>query len=1767
MPQRHTRRPRRWLLLPLALAACLVLPRQGAAQQCTEEPCGPIDTTDPTVTISPTSGSKPAGAMAVQVNFSDNHILDHWSRQIVFNGQDVTSAFTYTQTNNWTSRVNGSVNIGTGTNTLTATICDWTGYNCTLATATYTGPAPAVRVTPDGASVSAAPGTKQTARFTVVNSGATPSTYALSLSCPVAMGCTVPSTSLTVGAADSAFVDVTLTVSGSGTVQLTASAAGVSDAGSVSVGALAAADPGYPLDGPSMERIERRHCVTLSAGSGVANECGELRVVHPLPGARALNKERTPVLVYNHNQAWPFVLAAAHVTPRAGTRPDTVRGYLTVGTLTATARKWPGWSSDTTKRVAVGLGYQTRATGIYDYQLTIVAEFNGSATRDTLHTRTGKLVHVNRNGSAFGPGWWLSGVEQLYPQAGDSLVLWVGGDGSARIYRGTPGSNQWTAAAMDRPDGLQKINGEYVRTLPGGAQVWYNGSGYHVRTVNTLGHVTYFRYNAGGNLSEMVLPTAGGQADSLRYTFQYGGTVAGCATSTTTGLTRVGSPAPGGGYRYTDLCVDGVTRRPSRITDPDGRSVQYTWTSVSAMATRTDRRGGIAFFGYNSAQFTQVKRVAAVGDTLATGFGLGAALGYTTATPLKDFYMVLNTPRTDVGDRTNWWLGRYGMPTQVQNPAGHVTQIQRGDPRWPARVTRVVQPTGFESTATYDDRGRPVTTTAWNPYGDGRSATTTYRWHPTLDLVTQTVSPEGEVATTEYDAQGRRVWDQVGTQASRRVDYTYYPLGSSAPGLVATVTQGGLTESFEYDNRGNLGAVVSPTGIRTETYHDRIGRVTVNRSPVGGGAWKTEAIFYDVADQVDSTVTAAGTQRLIVHNTYDEEGNPKSVSRWSDPDPAGIGHITSQWVYDLAGRKIVEVAPDGMRDSTVYDKNGNAVEAHGRRRDGAGNRYVVRMKYDGMNRLIQRVVPEVAYAPEDVGIALRGFIFPHETQALTGYYPPDPNRRRSPPYPWYPTDTNTWQYVIRADTATFAYGTTGGMTRADNRDARVRRSYYPNGQLRGDTSIVRTIAEISAGGNWTSHVYGTEHTYDRNGRRVELKHPEILAPRPGGVLKDRTRWAYDRQTGALAEVTDPLGNRYAYAYNPLGQVESLTLPGGIVDTYRYDSEGRLVRQLTQNNSLSQHRYPSALLRNDTLTFDVRGKLLSSTNRVASGDTTIATYTPFGHVDEVTTTSRGDTIWGIVPYSRITENSDHDAMGNRTGVSIQSTFQLAKSYQKNQTSQTWAYQNGTGRQFRAGGSFQRDTIMFDEAGNIHFSTTVAYAFNSSAPDLRDQMYYYGADNQLRAAESRVVDVPSGWPNEMSPYSRSFETYRYDALGRRVLVWMRRDCYEPGDGSPNSARSVLCETPYARRTVWDGDHELYEIQAWAGWDGNYLDPAEVDTGYVNLPKGSARSAIDYGEFDINPFYGRVAYVHGALLDQPLAVVRMGYGDMQDTLNYWYPSARKVEPFVIVPLWNHRGQPALGTYGDGGWRLCSGNRCVFNTWPELWAGYARAKIQRNAWHGSLLEDKADVSGLNYRRNRYYDPASGRFTQEDPAGLAGGLNAYGFPEGDPVNYTDPYGLCGVLGAGTSVLEGWAGAALRGRRYTVGAGIRDAASGAVCLRWARRAITVVRAVSRVASANADAADVDAAVAGLEGNGDVEETNKVRNVDRTGEGTKATDAFGEFAEAIGAEVRTSQDGQTDFVNLPGGGTASVRPHSSENTPTVQVTRPGQKTVKVRFDSY
>lgn len=105
----------------------------------------------------------------------------------------------------------------------------------------------------------------------------------------------------------------------------------------------------------------------------------------------------------------------------------------------------------------------------------------------------------------------------------------------------------------------------------------------------------------------------------------------------------------------------------------------------------------------------------------------------------------------------------------------------------------------------------------------------------------------------------------------------------------------------------------------------------------------------------------------------------------------------------------------------------------------------------------------------------------------------------------------------------------------------------------------------------------------------------------------------------------------------------------------------------------------------------------------------------------------------------------------------------------------------------------------------------------------------------------------------------------------------------------------------------------------------------------------------------------------------------------------------------------------FANGARTRCEGDGpCLGTEWNLGWKAYGarsngavQSTTNQAAWLGNVMEDHHDASGLLYRRNPYYNPQTGRFTQEDPIGLAGGMNVYGFAAGDPASYSDPFGLC----------------------------------------------------------------------------------------------------------------------------------------------------------------
>ena len=82
-----------------------------------------------------------------------------------------------------------------------------------------------------------------------------------------------------------------------------------------------------------------------------------------------------------------------------------------------------------------------------------------------------------------------------------------------------------------------------------------------------------------------------------------------------------------------------------------------------------------------------------------------------------------------------------------------------------------------------------------------------------------------------------------------------------------------------------------------------------------------------------------------------------------------------------------------------------------------------------------------------------------------------------------------------------------------------------------------------------------------------------------------------------------------------------------------------------------------------------------------------------------------------------------------------------------------------------------------------------------------------------------------------------------------------------------------------------------------------------------------------------------------------------------------------------------------------------CSYQLWGKSVQEIAHTEIQQNLrYQGQYLDRE---TGLHYNTFRYYDPDTGRFTQPDPIGLAGGFNLYQYAP-NAFMWIDPWGFAG---------------------------------------------------------------------------------------------------------------------------------------------------------------
>ena len=1419
--------------------------------------------------------------------------------------------------------------------------------------------------------------------FTVKNSGSETGNYTLTTTCSGgASSCSAPS-SVQIASGQSASVAVSYhTAIGptTGTVSLQAVATeNTSYSSSASSTVNVAALPSNVMTNntlPGWTGLERSDCVAIAIVKDVAAQCDAFRILHPLPAVTTRAKARVPTLVYYSDWVTgPGVSASVSVPTSITTIPDSVQFNVyrpnPDSTLTLLQSRSYGWAVDGFGRSPQELSIPnvTTLTGIFYYRLEVRFK-SGTGAWQTNAQVDGSMLAADRSSSSFGAGWWLEGVEQLVFNQGGSPshpdVAWIGGDGSMRQYafRQTNAAGDVYTADLspDRPDTLIKDAADTLWTRPDGnnVRVLFDAHGHHVLTINRVGDSTRMAWNSSvaSRLDTLIVP--GG----LKYVFLY---------DVNNRLTTINAPGVSGSrpVQFSRQLVNGsATDGIHSITDPSQDSVTFEYAAAApgtAISARTDRRLVRTQLDWESSGpgLADASTPDGNGTTVTQYFRNPANVGMAAASkPIStdSLYLRYTNPR---GYGTSFYLSPLGSPTRIVNALGQTTTITYSNAQFPGLATQVVRPGGLTTQAFYDSRGLLDTTTVVNPLGDGRNATTVYSWDPKWNMVTGVHSPGGVSDSISYDATtGDRMWEQDGRGSVSRVNYGY----DSQNRLISVQPPGNSTgqlETIAYDpSLGNVSSVTTASGYVTRYYADGIGRTTLTNSQIDTLAqyWDSTRTTYNSADEVDSTISygpAIGytlqavannpwsspvhAETLYVKHLYDAEGNLTNVYTMPTPaDTAGDILLHDSYGYDGLGRTTSHTIDHGGYERRTYDAAGNVATL-------ARPAGTLTYQYDALNRVTTQVMPARTYA--------RQYCDGWPLGPVTG---PTPGTNCFEVYPAYPSDSTGTGYFLMADTARFTYdANTGFMLTADNRYAKVHRSYYPNGAIYRDSLYVLNgptwlDGTIIVGTSYQGYTYGITKQYNIDGKDSVLS-----TPASGNI-----GYYYRTDNGALDSIADPSGNWFRYVYDGAGRVDSLVIgPSGgaksIWETRTYDADGRQTRRIRKTST--------KILLDESFWFDAKNRPIKVGRNSAvnfNPDTSHFVYSGLGAVQA---RDRIDELgnWESEEY-RV------DALGNNL------ESRMGSSNGNVQDPRYWQYTFHGELTGRNTSTPQKAVETFTEGFDGSGGMSQRFLLTQTPPYTGTGQYTYPADEQVRA----YYDIA----NRLRALQRynildtlgdargTFDEYEYDALGRRIVVISRRAGGIPAcNPLAWTCITTLCQ-PNCKssltRYMWDGSEVLVE-------DRQAIAPSSD-----------------------GPDDGYVTYINGLDLDHPVGVI-----DARLPGNLRVPH----------PTWRGQYESSSTAAGDGADCTLTTGSCETVAWNATPAMYNVAnpfEASNNlnttyTWVGGLLLDQQDASGLLYRRNRYYDPISGRFTQEDPIGLAGGLNTYGFAGGDPVNYSDPFGLC----------------------------------------------------------------------------------------------------------------------------------------------------------------
>lgn len=572
----------------------------------------------------------------------------------------------------------------------------------------------------------------------------------------------------------------------------------------------------------------------------------------------------------------------------------------------------------------------------------------------------------------------------------------------------------------------------------------------------------------------------------------------------------------------------------------------------------------------------------------------------------------------------------------------------------------------------------------------------------------------------------------------------------------------------------------------------------------------------------------------------------------------------------------------------------------------------------------------------------------------------------------------------------------------------------------------------------------------------------------------RTMTAFRSTSGLLDSTRTAAGGVVRYTYDAYGRVASKsfnsstqwgnTIPGDTV-TYTYDLIGRVTLAANHTSSVSRSYYADGslqrqvvLLKNypqvDTLryNYDLAGGRsalyhASSVTKVGGADAGAAivrdsiTYVLDANGDlqqvKVQWDTQASTTTISWAYSRIFTYS-RDALGRVSSI----------DYPVRGVKVAYAYDAG-GRLRQVKGTAATPPSPANQGGDI-----LAFTATDSVVDLAGRVL----SRTITCARPANV-VGSECPGTAST-THDVRTNRYNWLG--MLTW--QGTTTPGlsqqtlryDASGNLAfRKDSIAGPAERHQFVYGDKHN-----WLQADSNVVTPnrtlwISVDSNLSRMVEGVPGGGDPPGRRYYYDQSGRMTGMDYSELDQTNGTF------MQAPTACQYDADGQIAMACVGSPWLfYDGSNVVATYQSGAafqmvqgpgtdnplmalgyasasapqWREYyyvtdgGGRQLAVASGDGDFEAQDNAGVDRRGWQWAGGTSNADtykpsrmgmptLPQISFFRNRVYDQRTGRWTQEDPLGIAGGLNLFQYNGGNPVAYSDPFGLSPDFGISESAV------------------------------------------------------------------------------------------------------------------------------------------------------